>query len=100
VNTNGLMKVLPEEIILPVLSIHQQAAFEDAWERLCSQQPSLHLLPQPSHLSALVARAVRQAGDNGASSHEDLVAAALRAMPGRKPPAKTGPKPKERVPVA
>jgi hypothetical protein len=91
------MRDLPEPINLPVLALPQQVAFEDAWQRLCSRQPSLRLLPQPSHLSALLARAVQQAAENGSSSHEDLVAAVMNAMPGRKPTPKPGPKPKVRT---
>lgn len=77
------MRVPPDQIIQPVLALHLQAAFEVAWQEACAQRHALDLLPQPNHLSVALARAIQEAAENGVSSHEDLVAAALRAMPRR-----------------
>lgn len=90
------MKAQPEPLIQPVLEPHLQAAFDDAWHKVCAERPSLALLPQPNHLTASLARALQEAASNGVSSHEELVAAALRAMPWTKPPSTFVHKAKER----
>ena len=77
------MRKLPGPVPAPEIPHHLQAAYDQAWQAVCSERPALLLLPVPNHLSSALAIAIKAAADAGTSSNEELVAAALMVLPAR-----------------